>query len=116
MKVMANPNCPKLQTTLFDEPTTKKGEDNFDLYKQVCRPESFLKQNNIVNGINTSTVLCYLQTYFMLLIAVHKSVNDKLMEVIKCSQFQPPLVKSISLPTPTNSPPTQSTTCSATST
>ena len=54
-------------------------------------PECFPKSKPNVNSITTTTVLCYLQTYFMLLVAVHQSLNNKMVEISKHSQFQLPI-------------------------
>ena len=79
------------KSKLFDKKTSTPNKENCDLYKQLYMPECFPKSKHNGNGITTTTVLCYLQTYFMLLVAVHQSLNDKMVEISKHSQFQLPI-------------------------
>ena len=101
----------KSKVELYDIPNKYKWEENEVMYKQLNRPDKVFKPNYYVNGFNISTVLCYLQVYVMLLVAVHKSVNDKMTDIVRSCQLQPQSVSSPYI-SRTSSFPAKSSTCS----
>ena len=83
----------KTKPKLYDVPSECRLDLNDKMYKQWQNNAEVPEQQNISQTYSDSpSTLCYLQALLMLLIAVHKSLSEKMVEVVNISQSQSPIV------------------------
>ena len=97
-----------MKVELYDVPSKYDWEESGPMYKQLhSTSEASVQQKLSPTTPDSSSILCYLQAVFILLIAGHKSLSNDLAKIAKSNQFHKPVLSSLhtsqTVPSPTNS-------------